>query len=102
MAATSRSTLHARSSTPTAGSSTEAARSNDDGFRQDPQSESVVAGAAGGVACRVQRGDSADGGGQLLGAGDLRQQRVLLRGCALVPAGHAVGTRSEEHTSELQ
>ncbi len=39
---------------------------------------------AGDAAGRVQRPGAADDGGQLLGAGDLRQQRVLLARCRLV------------------
>ena len=60
--------------------------------REASQSEGLVAGAAGGAAGGVQRRDPADDGGQLLGAGDLRQQRVLLRGRAVVRGGAA--TRS--------
>ncbi len=50
------------------------------------QQQSLVPGAAGGAAGRLQRRHPADDGGQLLGAGDLRQQPVLLRGRALVRA----------------
>ena len=46
---------------------------------------------AGRRAGRVQRRHPADGGGELFGAGDLRQQRVLLRGREVVRAGAALG-----------
>ena len=43
------------------------------------------------AAGRVQRHHPADGGGELLGAGDLRQQPLLLRGHELVRGGSALG-----------
>ena len=57
---------------------------------EDREPEGLVVRAAGGAARRLQRADPADDRGQLLGAGDLRRQRLRLVRRALVRAGAAL------------
>ena len=87
----------ASASTPTAGASQGSPAGEGRLMNKIQTTSGLVPGAAGAGAGGVLGGDPADDGGQLLGAGHLRQQRVLLerprlvRGPARTPTGS--GTR---------
>src|SRR5262245_66517076 len=54
---------------------------------QDPEPDGLAVRVAGGRTGGLQRHHYADGRGDLLRAGDLRQQHVILRGCEEVRTG---------------
>ncbi len=84
-----------RSSMPTAGARAEAPPWTP----RPPNQKAWWLVRPGGAAGRVQRRHPADDGGQLLGAGDLRRQRLLLRGRQVVRAGAALASASTQRCS---